>query len=92
MAWRKRGRPRKPDAKRRKTTTAERRPIADLGTDQLRFRKLHVVNGSGVPIELFDHFRISTRSISRRWLCESHWPKPRQKMPASWPGCGRACP
>ena len=34
MAWRKgrRGRPRKTDAKRRKTTLAERRPIVDLGS------------------------------------------------------------
>jgi hypothetical protein len=49
-----RGRPRKAQAKRRATTTAERRPLADHGSPELQRRKLTVANGSPVPVELVD--------------------------------------
>jgi hypothetical protein len=56
MAWRRgrKGRPKNGDARRRKTTTAERRPLADHGSPELQRRKLAVGNGSPVPVELVD--------------------------------------
>jgi hypothetical protein len=49
-----RGRPRKAQAKRRATTSAARRPITDLGSPELRIRKIHVANGATAPVELID--------------------------------------
>ena len=49
-----RGRPRRADAKRRKTTTAERAPFLDLGSPELVKRKRRAANGSGEPVELRD--------------------------------------
>jgi hypothetical protein len=56
MAWRRghRGRPKLANAKRRATTLAGRRPEADHGTDQLRYRKLRAANGSAAMPELVD--------------------------------------
>ena len=42
MAWHKRGRPRRANAKRRQTTVAGRRGEADTGTDELRRRKRRI--------------------------------------------------
>jgi len=42
MAWHKRGRPRRANAKRRQTTVAGRRGEADTGTEELRRRKRRV--------------------------------------------------
>jgi hypothetical protein len=61
VAWRRRrgGRPRKADAKRRRTTVAGRAPDPDRGTEQLRIRKRRTtgredleINGAAV---LFGH-------------------------------------
>ena len=50
-----RGRPRKSDARRRATTLAERRAPDDLGSPELRIRKLKAANSSSeVPVELVD--------------------------------------
>jgi hypothetical protein len=42
MAWHKRGKPRRANAKRRQTTVAGRRGEADTGTEELRRRKRRV--------------------------------------------------
>jgi hypothetical protein len=56
MAWRRRrgGRPKKADAKRRRTTLSGRAPDRDLGSPELVYRKTRVANGSPVPVELVD--------------------------------------
>jgi hypothetical protein len=56
MAWRRRrgGRPKKADAKRRRTTLSGRAPDRDLGSPELFYRKTRVANGSPVPVELVD--------------------------------------
>ena len=51
---RSRGRSKKADAKRRKTTLKDRLPELDRGSPELRSRKLKAANGSGVPVELVD--------------------------------------
>jgi hypothetical protein len=45
MAWHKRGRPRKANAKRRATTIAGRRGETDTGTEELRRRKRRIAAG-----------------------------------------------
>jgi hypothetical protein len=59
VAWRRRdrrGRPRKPDAlsKRRATTIEGRQPEFDVGTVELRHRKIVVANGFEGAVELTD--------------------------------------
>jgi hypothetical protein len=49
-----RGRPRNSDARRRATTLADRRAPDDLGSPELRIRKLKAANSSEVPVELAD--------------------------------------
>lgn len=49
-----RGRPRKADAKRRKTTVAERAPFLDFGSPELLCRKARLGHDSEAPVELVD--------------------------------------
>src|SRR6267143_3146325 len=59
MAWHKRGRPRRANAKRRQTTVAGRRGEADTGTEELRCRKRRVTGREDLELTgaavLFGH-------------------------------------
>jgi hypothetical protein len=91
VAWRRarRGRPKKADAKRRRTTVAGRRPEVDQGTTQLRSRKRRIAAGredleiNGVSVLFaYDHLnrhQFDTLAEITLWL---------ETMARAWGGLG----
>ena len=88
MAWHKRGRPRRANAKRRQTTVAGRRGEADTGTEELRRRKRRVTGREDLELTgaavLFGHDLLDRQQFDTLGLITGLL----QRLAVGWGGTG----
>jgi len=88
MAWHKRGRPRRVNAKRRQTTVAGRRGEADTGTEELRRRKRRVTGREDLELTgaavLFGHDLLDRQQFDTLGMITGLL----QRLAVAWGGTG----